>query len=386
MTSRAARRLAADALGLYVASRAVGLAILLLVEDRLHGARFPGGPPLRLWADAVARWDAVFYRSIAVDGYPVPLPVDGAGAVQPNNWAFFPAFPLLTRGVSAATGVGFEAAAVLLNLTLGAVACVWLAALVRRVADDRAALRAVGLWTCFPTAFVLQVPYSEACYAACAIGCLYALVARRPGLSSALLVGAALSRGYVLPLSAAGVAFVASEWRTRRDVWRSPAILGLALTAVAAPWLWMLIAAIATGRLDAYQATQEAWGLSFDAARALDRWRDAIGALGHDLYFTATVVSLALACVTTVFAWTVSVGMELRAYAVAAALLLVAISQPGAVAIGSVPRFTFGIVSIPIVLAMRTSDRATAGLALLGLALQYFWVLNVWTGRIGVAP
>jgi len=60
------------------------------------------------YLDMATLWDAQWYRIIATQGYPVPLPVDAAGAVQQNAWAFFPGFPFLVKAVMAATGLSFS--------------------------------------------------------------------------------------------------------------------------------------------------------------------------------------------------------------------------------------------------------------------------------------
>jgi hypothetical protein len=60
---------------------------------------------------------------------------------------------------------------------------------------------------------------------------------------------------------------------------------------------------------------------------------------------------------------------------------------PGAVAFTSIPRFAFGVLTIPIVLAMTVRHRLAVGtLVVAFVAAQYWWVLNVWSGLLGVAP
>ena len=66
-------------------------------------------------------WDGSWYREIAENGYPVPLPVDpSTGAVSQNAWAFYPAFPLLSRLLMSVTGLGFPVVASTLALVCGA--------------------------------------------------------------------------------------------------------------------------------------------------------------------------------------------------------------------------------------------------------------------------
>ena len=120
----------------------------------------------------------------------------------------FLSFPLPRGWTSRATGLDFEFAAILVNVIAGAVAAV----------------------------------------------CLFTLVSRFADRAAALLVSAALTRGATVPLSAAALWYV---WRHRAA--RRPSALVLMVAALAAPFLWIGIAAVVTGRRDAYAATQRAW-------------------------------------------------------------------------------------------------------------------------------
>ena len=66
-----------------------------------------------------AIWDGAWYRVIATGGYPSALPVDAAGHVTENAWAFMPAYPFLVRGLMLLTGASFEAVAVTVSLLAG---------------------------------------------------------------------------------------------------------------------------------------------------------------------------------------------------------------------------------------------------------------------------
>jgi hypothetical protein len=45
------------------------------------------------------------------------------------------------------------------------------------------------------------------------------------------------------------------------------------------------------------------------------------------------------------------------------------------------------VLTLPIVLALLVRHRlAVHGLVVAFLAMQYWWVLNVWSGRLGVPP
>ena len=386
-------RLAAEVLGIYAISRLLGLIYLLVVERQLRGGRFPAGPVFHLWENVFDRWDVGFYRMAATDGYPAVLPLRPDGTVDGNTWAFFPAFPFVSAAVTQATGFGFIAAALIVNLCAGAVAAVLIGAIVRDVADDDAVIRTVAFWTFFPTAFVLQVPYAEAVFMAFAAGFLLALITGRHGLAAVLILCASLSRGYAIPLSVAALYRVATVLWSMRQAGRPTApprlfgLAALAAAAVAAPFLWLGIAWYVTGRADAYAVTQRAWGFSFDPAVALTRWSSAIGNLGHDLYFTAVVVTLVAAGLAAIAVLRLPFRPELRVYTVLSVAFLLAISQPESTAFGSIPRFVFGILTLPMILGLVVRRNAVAaGIAVAFAAVQYVWVFYIWSGKYGVAP
>lgn len=236
--------LAFKALLVYLVARALGLGSLLL------GARRQGIPA----RDAIVALDGLWYRAIAQEGYPALL-------VAPNRLlhpliGFFPGYPALTWPL---LPLGFTAAGLLVTLLSGAVASVLIAMLVRRLATERAAILAAGLWAAQPAAFILDNTYSEATFTALAAGCLLALLDERWLLAGllALLAGATRSTGLALAVACAVAALPA----LRRD-------LGALLAPLLAPlgtlgywgYLWRL-----TGRPDAWFAAERAgWSVHID--------------------------------------------------------------------------------------------------------------------------
>ncbi|HEX2236653.1 MAG TPA: mannosyltransferase family protein [Actinomycetota bacterium] len=120
---------------------------------------------LDLWS----RWDALHFFAIAEHGYTGP----GSG---PDATAFFPAFPLTLRALSAA-GLPPAAAGLLVSLVASVVALAALFALAERDLGAGAGRRAVAYLALFPTAVFLVAPYSEALFLAGAIPAF--LLARR---------------------------------------------------------------------------------------------------------------------------------------------------------------------------------------------------------------
>ena len=385
----------------FAIARAASTVLLFVAVNQLRGVKLIAGPPFRLWRDALIRWDATYYESIARVGYPDRIPVDAAGAVMPNTWAFLPAFPLTARVLAMITTMPFEIVAAVWNLAAGAAAAVLLARLVRTFSNDDAAFRAALFWMCLPTAFLLHVPYSEPTFMLFAMAALVAMAERRTAIAVAAIAGAGLSRGFVLPLSAAAIAhLVISIWtrgrsdvpsrtgQTRRidlDGWRDGWLLLAA--AMAAPFLWPAVAAFVSGRIDAFVASQGAWGVSPALGDFVAAWRAGLDHDGIGLFWTFPSLTLAATVGGAVALLLSRAPGALKMYGLAAAGLIVLLAQPGAVAFGSVPRFAFTALAAPIALALIPQRGwMTAGIVAALTWLQYLWILNIWSGKIGVAP
>ncbi|MEO7191888.1 MAG: hypothetical protein ABI051_12605 [Vicinamibacterales bacterium] len=400
--SASARNLIVEALGVYTAARGVGLLVLFIAEDRLNRLHAVLPQKFRTWNQLLVRWDGIYYQNIVTRGYPRVLPTDVHGNVLQNSWAFFPVFPLVTGLLMRVTGLSFATAAFIINLAAGAGAAVVLALVVRRVANDATALRAVAFWMFLPTAFVLQVPYSEAIYVL-VVSTLFLLLLRGQfGLAAGLLMLSGLCRGYVLPLSAAAAAAVAEYgWATRQHAARegrtppgwlriivdNQAAGWLLVAAIAAPFLWMAVAGLVTGRPDAYKLTQQAWGYALDPVLWLERWPSTLRTVGDSIVATTALIVLAFSVALTLKGLALRIPLAFKAYMVVATLLLFALALPESVPIGSLPRFAFGVITAPIVMALLVRRTWMVVAVVVGFTLlQYWWVLNVWSGRAGVAP
>jgi hypothetical protein len=109
---------------------------------------------------------------------------------------------------------------------------------------------------------------------------------------------------------------------------------------------------------------------------------------GSSLLIHPTVVTLILTLVlTAILSARREIPLSIKAYGVTAAALLMALAQPGAVGFGSMPRFAFGVLTLPIVLAI-VVRRSWLFVPFLVLStwLQYQWIADVWSGRLGIAP
>lgn len=219
-------------------------------------------------------WDGQYYEQISVHGYPTTLPLDAAGHVAQNAWAFLPAFPFTIRMLTASTGVPFDVGAPMIALLAGLVAAYLLHRLVRDRAGSAAAMWAVFFFTCGPLSFLLQVGYAESTFLALVFGALLALERRRYGLLTLLGVVAAFTRpgALAIPLVLGVVALV--RWvRARRTegvrsidafpVSERVRVVAAGVVMAVAGFAWPVIASHVTGSPNAYLETEMSWWVNF---------------------------------------------------------------------------------------------------------------------------
>jgi hypothetical protein len=186
------------------------LAVYLVPFDRVQQAQhdLPAfTQPLGTSLGSLARWDAIWYLSIAHSGY--------AAAGTP---AFFPLYPLTVR--AAAFGIGSSGVLLLASYAVSAACLIVGLTLLHKLVElelgprfARPALMLVALW---PAALFFSAPYSESLFLALSVGMFYAARTDRLALAAGLCAAAAATRptGLVLILPLAWMA-----WRARQLRW-----------------------------------------------------------------------------------------------------------------------------------------------------------------------
>lgn len=365
------------------AARAVGAVVLAAVARTQAATGWTEASPS--YAEYTAlMWDASWYRQVAEHGYPAELPLDGAGDVAQNAWAFFPLFPALVRLVMAA-GVPWVVAAPGVATVLGLAAAV----VVHRVArlcglPEAAALTAVALVQTHAAAPVLQVAYTESLALLLVAGCLWAVMTRRYVVAVPLVLALGLTRAVALPVAVVVAAHAVRRWRRHPDdPWPARervevAVLGVA--AVVAGLLWPAVVGLATGVPDAYARTQAAWR-GRDEVVPLLPWFDVARWLVGDLG-PALVVAVWLGGAAVVLSpWLRRLGAEPWAWTAGYLGYLVLVLEPGT----SLVRFS--LLAFPVAAATalaleplpaRRRRAAVVGLLLLGLLAQVAWVALLW--------
>ncbi|GAB3679025.1 hypothetical protein [Angustibacter aerolatus] len=365
------------ALAAYVLTRLVGWVVISRAARDQLPSIWTG--PRSGYLDLAQLWDAQWYKTIAVAGYPDGLPLGPTGAVQQNAWAFLPGFPMSTRAVMAVTGLDFGASAVLLNVVLGGCAVVVVHRLVRLLAGRGVALAAVVLLCTLPPAPVLQIAYSETLGLLLLALALLLLVERRYRWCAVVVLVLSLSRPVVAPFALVVLAHLVARWRARG---REPfprrqrvEVVGLGLLSAASSLLWPVLVGRLTGVPDAYQRTQGTWrssGTVEPVTQTLGISRLLWGEHGPWLVLAGTLVLLAV--VATPLGR--PAGPELRTWSFVYPLYLAATLEPWT------STFRYLLLEWPLLVVLLARLRRvplvlallTAGLAVLGLVGQVQWV------------
>lgn len=334
-------------------------------------------------------WDGAWYRVIATGGYPSTLPVDAAGHVTENAWAFMPAYPFLVRGLMLLTGASFEAVAVTVSLVAGWGAALVFRRLVGRFLDAPRATFATVLLCVAPTSVMFQVAYAEAMGLFLLLVALLLAVDRRwwTMLPVVLLLG--MTRPTGLAFAFFLVLFLAVWWF--RPAWvREPArptlrsALPPALVAVvsgAVGLAWPAIAWAVTGVPKAYTDTELAWRSSYVGWGELvpfSPWVEGfawwLGWPGGWVAALAIPIGLAAVGVLLFVPAARRVGLELRLWAVAYLVYLLAVFFPQS----STWRILLPIAPLLAVVALPRSKTYRVLLVVVALVLQWVWLYANW--------
>lgn len=202
-----------------------------------------------------ARWDSVWYLTIAEHGY---------GDKQDHaQAAFYPLYPLLMRGLGWIVGSPLVAG-ILVSLACFLVALVLLHKLAVLELGERDARGTVLLVAFFPTALFFSAVYSESLFLLVTVGAFLAARNRRWAWAGALGGLAALTRNSgVLLLVPLAILFFQQEryGRRRQALWLALVPLGLAL--------YLGWSAIALGDAFAPYHAQALWLRHFEPLGAL---------------------------------------------------------------------------------------------------------------------
>ncbi|WP_445443690.1 hypothetical protein [Clavibacter sp. km1a] len=375
----------AAVLGVYLASRVLTTGMMLL--SARSQIRTPWAAASPSYLQFAAFWDAGWYRDIATSGYPAVLPVDAAGHVQSNPWAFMPVYPALVRAIQDATGASFELAGVAVSVVAGAGAVLVLHRLLSRSLSPSSTLLAVVIVCVAPVSPLFQIAYAESLQTLLLLTALLLLVDRRYALLAPVVVLLAFTRplglAFALALLLHGVHRLATA---ARDPFRpgERARLVLATTsAAAAGAAWPVIAWIGTGSLTAYTDTELSWRAAYVGYRHLvpfEAWFDAGGFwIGGPLGTIAVLAAVAAFVVVLTRPSVRALGPELRIWVASYGLYLLAVFFPQS----SLFRLLLPMIPLAGALAVPRSRAYRAAVVVAMVAGQWIWIDLVWRATAG---
>lgn len=357
------------------------LAIAQIQEDNYWTAAKPG------YFDFLNIWDVEWYQRIYTGGYPSTLPTNEDGSVQQNAWAFMPLFPFLIRGLNAITGIEFKFLAPIVATIFGfAFVLMAYRLLILRITAVQARW-AIVLISFSMAAPVLQVGYAESLGLFLISAALYRFATRRDGLLVLTLALLSVTRPGLLAFSLMfALLFVYRFYRERKHA--EPFELRerirlIALTAVSGVlgFAWLIIAAITTGRLDAYLATELAWRAGYtDSSHLLPFSGWFISGAFHLGSGVGELAVLGLAAFAVWALGTNSVkalGPELRFFTLSYLVYLFAVFFPQS----STPRLllpAFGLLAGFAVASAAWSKPARGAILVLSILGQVLWLLVCW--------
>jgi hypothetical protein len=391
----AARRGVLVPLAIFLATRVIdGLMIAWFAREQVSssiGGWFvvrptPASPG---YLTALTNFDGQWYQQIAEHGYPTSLPMDG-GQVAQNAWAFYPLYPGLVRGLMTVSGLSFAAAATLVSMACGAVAVCLVYRLLLRTGSRFSATATVLALCTYAAAPVLQAAYTESLALLEIAVVVWGLQGRRYGVVAAAAVALSLTRPIVLPLALLIAVHGVVRWRRQPDEFPARerrACAGAAVLATASFAVWPVVAAVVTGRADAYLATQRSWVIRASEG-GYESWLTHVA--GHGGFSAGIVGAVAL----TVLAWLLLTrraaawGTEWRAWCGSYALFLFLTTRP----IASVFRMAL-LAVVPWWPAPTPADEPSpprrgqllvlAAVAAFGLATQWLWIQWFFIPRVG---
>ncbi len=366
----------AQVLGVYAVARFVTFLITVGVARFQVENVWTGARPAYL--DFVRIWDGEWYHRIVVSGYPLPLPVDAAGNAYQSEWAFFPSYPLLVRGLMEVTGLPYRFVAPTTSLLLGAGAVWFMYKLFRLRVGHGTALVGVTLFSFFPTSPVLQYAYTESMAILALTAATYLLVTRRYLWCLLPVVLLGLTRPVGVPFGLVVLAHLIHRWlgrrRERLSVRDAVSIVVLGLVTAVSSVAWPVYVAVATGIPDAYTEVQSAWhGGDLGWVQPwVDMARYLLGGTVGPLALLLLVVGFAVLLVGPVGR---ALGVEMATWCGAYAAYLLVVVQP------YTSVFRYLLLLFPLALAVARTVRSRAHLVtwLFALvSLQVIWVDWLW--------
>ena len=326
---------------IYLASRVVTIGFFYIAAALAQpGSRF--GPGLSIERFLIG-WDGQWYWTVAFAGYPTELPLNEAGQVAENAWAFMPLYPWLSQGVGFLVG-SFAGGAAIVTFVCGFFACLAMYRLLRNKLEHTAAIWAVIFFANGPLGALFHVAYAETMFLLFLLLALDALIRRRFVWLYLLIPLMGFTRPGILAFALLLGLYGIHRW-FRRHTDPLPAvqivhIIALGALATVVGFSWQMIAGIVTGDMSSYLETELSWRRNWipDAAGSFfpfEGWIAGIGfwsrQWGIEPWIGIALFAVLLAAVVWMV-WTSrafrTLGVEMRLWFASYALYLLAVFFP----------------------------------------------------------
>ncbi len=365
---------------------------LFLLTARIQGDNYwtkahPG------YFDFLNIWDAEWYQKIydyglgQSPGYPAVLPMDAAGNVPQNAWAFMPGFPMLVRALNLLTGIEWKYLAPLTSTALSLVLAFVIYKIFTLKFDAETSLWSILLFGLSPASPVLQVGYAETLGLLLLACGLYFLMKHQYFAAVPFLVALSITRpGMVAFAMMLGGMWLVRHFKARRGLAEFPTgervkLAGLAALSAALGFAWYLFAGWVTGKPDAYLLTELAWRAGFTGHAKLvpvEGWFISSNWYFGPVFGPILVIAAIVATVWIMFTPGVkALGNELRLWVGAYLLYLLLVFFPQS----STLRILLPIFPLFAALGvstMRANRWIKLGLVLVLVFCQITWLLTCW--------
>ena len=289
-----------QAVSVYFVSRVVSISIFAAVLKRQDPANWSSSPVTTTLNDFLNFWDGGWYSRVAEEGYPRNLPVDEAGAVTENQWAFYPLHPGVVDYLSTMTGLSYEVISPIISTIAAGFAAIVVLTLFRKYVDPGQALTGLALVMFFPPAAIFSTGYAESLTLLLQATALFLIVERRYLSAIPIVFLMDLSRPIGVAFSFFMLLHLIDRFvRRRHDPYPGAEVVrswALGVLSCAAALIHPVHAWLATGSITAYTDTEAAWhtGESTYLVQWLAQANSLIGPLGPVLLFLVIAGMLAL--------------------------------------------------------------------------------------------
>jgi hypothetical protein len=310
------------ALSLFVGVRLLALAALVTLATARDRSAYA----------LLTKWDAQWYRHIAEKGYGY---TSYKGGFVHSDYAFFPLFPLLERGVGVVTGLPYVAAGLVVAVVSSLLAAWAIYAVASHLYGARVGVVATVLWAALPIGLVQWMSYSESLFTALAAWSLHAVLNRRWVLAGTLSALAGLTRPLGVAVAAAVVVAAAHAlWSGSRRLRDFRPVAGAVLAPLGSlaylGWVGLQV-----GSVTGYFAVEGSWGNRLDGGVSFARWTRGLLAGAHPEYGVLVVVGVV--ALLGVLLWTVLERQPLPLLVYSAAIVAVTLATSRY--FGSKPRY-----------------------------------------------